>query len=102
ADRELAHDSSEPHARIAFGRHGVSRRMRHLDRALEDLLDVNAHQRTRHQPEIAQRRVAAANVGWVAEDPAEAVVLRQLVESRARIRDGGEMPAGHRLLTALA
>src|SRR6266849_3132328 len=76
--------------------------MRHLHRTLEDLGDVDAHQRAGHEPEIAERRVAPADVRRVAEYPAEAVVLRELLQRRARIGDGGEMPSRLPILPILS
>src|SRR5439155_19530633 len=42
---------------------------------------------------VAQGRVAAADVGRVAKDPAESMLFRQLLERRAGVGDRGEMAA---------
>ena len=44
-------------------------------RGVQQRLDVDAHQRRRHQAEVRQHRVAAADVRVVLEHPPEAALL---------------------------
>ena len=58
--------------------------------AVEQRAEVDADERRRHQAEVRERRVAAADVRRVAEDRAEVRVVRQLLERRAGVGDGDE------------
>ena len=91
--RQPSHHRAQPNAWVLLDGDRVGAGILHLDRSLEQLHDVDAHERAWHQPEVGQRRVAAADVRWVGEYPAEAVVLRQRLERRARIGDGRELLA---------
>ena len=93
-ESQLAEHGAQPDAGILVSRHRIGARVRHLHRSLEELADVHAHQGGRHQAEVAQRRVAAADVRRVGEDPAEAVLGRQLLERGAGVGDRGELAAG--------
>jgi hypothetical protein len=61
-------------------------------RAVEQRLEVGAHERRRHEAEVAERAVAPADVRVGAEDLAEAVVVGELLERRARVGHRDELP----------
>ena len=72
---------------------------RHLRRNLQKAVDVDAHQRRRHDPEHRERRVAAADLRLAREDRAEAALVREVVQLGAGVGDRGELrPAAARLL----
>ena len=66
---------------------------RHLRGGLEKAVDVDAHQRRRHDPEHRERRVAAADLRLAREDGAEAAFVREIVQLGAGIGDRGELRA---------
>src|ERR1700694_5894319 len=76
--------------------------MCHLNRPLEELADIGAHEGAWHQAKVAERRVAAADVRRVGKDPAEAVILGQLLKGGARVCDRGKVAAGHPIAPAQA
>ena len=61
----------------------------------EQRVEVDPDERRRHEPDVGQRRVAAADVGRVEEDLAEVVVVLDVPRRSARVGDGGEVGAGH-------
>jgi hypothetical protein len=68
--------------------------------AVEQLPDVDAHQRGGNHAEVGERRVAPADVRRVEEDALEAVALRVLLHLRAGVCDGDEVLAGFSLTLA--
>ncbi len=60
---------------------------------LEEVGDVDAHQRRRHDPEHRERRVAAADLGLAREDGPEAALVREPVEVGAGVGDRRELRA---------
>src|SRR5207253_1908318 len=94
---ELAERHAEPQPAVALARVVVAAALRRDLRALEQRLDVGAHQRRRDDAEGRQRAVAPADLGVSVEDAAEAVLAGELLERRARIGDGNELGAVARL-----
>ncbi len=92
--RRDAEDGAEMHARVLQRRHAVGAGPRHRATGLEELAHVDARGGGGHQAEIRQHRVAAADPLVAVEDPAEPVILRDLLHVRAGIGDGDEMVAG--------
>src|SRR3989449_10491186 len=62
--------------------------------AMERVLDVDAHDGGRDYAEVGQRRIAPADVRHARKDIAELVLLRQLLQQRARVGDRDEVFAG--------
>ena len=65
----------------------------HPPRAVEKAGKVDAEERSRNQPDVRQRRVAAADVGWVQEYPAEPPLRRILLQRGVGVGDGHEVLA---------
>ncbi len=59
-------------------------------RAVEKFGDVHAYDGRRHQAEIRERRIAAADAGQAEENVPEAVGLRHLLHLRTGIGNGDE------------
>src|SRR5206468_11916336 len=90
---EPPHPPSEPDTWVALHGHRVRAPMPHLPRAIEQLLDVDAHQRARHEPKVREGGVAAANVRRVREHPAEVALAGELLERSSCVGDGSELLA---------
>ena len=73
---------------------GVGRRVglaagaEHRGRRGQERIEVQADERCRHEPDVRERRVAAADVRRVQEDLAEVVVVGERLDALARVRDG--------------
>src|SRR5581483_10569905 len=80
----LAQREPELEARVALGQLA---RLGHLLRAVEELPDVDAHERRRHHPERRQRGVATADRQLAREDGVELVLARVLLEVGAWVGD---------------
>ena len=88
ADRDAERD-----ARVRLGVR-LAAGAEHRGRGGQQRVEVEPDQRRRHEPDVGERRVAAADVRRVEEDLAEVVVVLDRVEALARVRDGGEEGAG--------
>ena len=65
----------------------------HHCRALEQPRHIEAHRRGRHHAEVGEHRIAPADAGIAVEDRAGSLSrLARLLQRRARIGDGDEMP----------
>ena len=67
--------------------------------AIEQLLDIHAHQRGRDEAEVGERRIATADVGRVEKDALETIARRVRFYLGTGIGDGDEAFA--RILFAL-
>ena len=82
------------HAAGIFQRgHAGGAGLRHPVRPMQQGLDVDADQRRRHQAEVGQRRIAAADVGRIDEGAAEPALAGEPLERRAGIGDRDELRA---------
>src|SRR5579862_1562069 len=72
------------------GRGGLPALAEHRRRGGEQGVEVDADERRRDEPDVGQRRVAAADLRRVQEDLAELIVVGDRFAAPARIGDGGE------------
>src|SRR5438309_9740462 len=67
--------------------------MDHLFRTVEKFGDIHTHDGSRHQAEVRERRITAADRGQSEEHVPEAVGFRHLLHLRTGISDGAEAAA---------
>ena len=95
-----AEDRAQHDARVLLGGDRRYAGRHHLVGAIQELRDVDPHDRGRHEPEVRERRVAPADVGPAGEDVPEPVDLGHLLQLRPGVGDGDEAAA--RLLASEA
>ena len=59
-------------------------------RTIQQLLNIESHQRGWHHAEIGERGVAPADVGRIQKDTSEFVFRRHLLHQGSRVRDSDE------------
>ena len=85
--RERGERGAEPEAAVAVDGRADRARLGGDARAVEQRLEVDAHQRRRDEPEVRQRAVAPADVGVVEERAPEAALGGERLERRAGVGD---------------
>ena len=91
---ECADHRAEPGSGVARRARFRAARGLHGDCASEQRSNVAADQGGGHESEVAQDRVASADVGRIAERPTEAVALGEVVKRRAGIGYRDEVGTG--------
>ena len=90
---ERAEHGAEMQARVLTGGDRRPAGEPHAPGAVEKAGEVDAEEGGRHQPDVGQRRVAAADVGRVQEDSPEPPLAGLLLQRGAGVRDGHEVLA---------
>ena len=84
--REGAHGQAQGQAGVPR-RVGLAAGDDHRPGAQEQLVEVDAEQRARHQAHVRQGGVAATDIGWVEEDFVQVVVMGDRPQAPVRVRD---------------
>ena len=82
AQRACRYQRAESKTGVAT-RVGFAARVGHRAAGCDDGVDIDAHQRRRHQAKERQRRIASADVGGIDERLAKAAAARARVQRRA-------------------
>ena len=88
---ELANDRAKPQPRVGLGGVEVGAVLLGHLAAVQQRLDVDAHQRRGHEPEVRQHRVAAADAGRVQERAPQPVIATEPLERAAGVGDDDEL-----------
>ncbi len=94
ATAECAEHRSQHRTGVGLDRHAGGAGLDHLVGAVEQARNVETHQRRRHEPEVGERGVAAADARHAEEHSSEPLLLRRLLQRRAGIGDRDETRTG--------